>query len=200
MAYSLKERMEILEHAKQHGIRAAVVKYGVTNASIILWNKKYNVFQGQSQRKFTDKQKIKILEYVREYGLHKANMKYHVAQTMIRQWNQKFKIYPMYSYTYRPRSKSYSNMQKRQILAYALKHGWTKTSYEYELPIPTLCKWNNIWNIVPVKKVKKFTDEQKAEIVQYACEHSISKAALKYETTATSVRNWTLKFNQNKQK
>ena len=44
MAYSLQEKLEILNFAKDHGINAAAAHFGVTGATITLWNKQLKLF------------------------------------------------------------------------------------------------------------------------------------------------------------
>ena len=43
MAYSTAEKLEILNYAKEYGLEATVQTYHVSKATVILWNKKYNI-------------------------------------------------------------------------------------------------------------------------------------------------------------
>ena len=194
MAYTTEYKLEILAYAKQCGVSAAAQMYNVTSASIILWNKKYKVYEPTKRRTFTEDEKIAILEFARDNGVNRASVTYHVIPHVICNWNREYNIYPPNQYGPGKRTRTFTKRQKVRILTFARDNGFTQASYKFQVPISMLWKWNTKYHVFPTTKYNILSEDKKIEIVKFAHEHSVSQAALKFNTNATSVRNWCIKY------
>ena len=190
MAYSTAEKLEILNYAKEYGLEATVQTYHVSKATVILWNKKYNIYPVREKRIFSRDEKIAILKQAQKIGLNAAAHKFDIASQSLYQWNKSLRVYNKLSKAGHKRRPHFSPTERREILTYVKEHGLAKAIRKYHIASSTIYAWNNIYHVFETRGIRHFTPQQKQEILQFAAEKSVTHAAYKFDIATHTIRQW----------
>ena len=162
-SFTRAQKMEILYYARDYGPAAAADKYDVNMALITEWNHQLHVYQ--AQKRYTDTEKKQILTFARDHGVTAAEQKFDVPGATMLRWNQKYKIYTQKRM---PDYKEFSEQEQIQILRHAkqvydtlhtqnrsAQQAFLLISKKYNATPDQLRKWNQKYNIVPLRAHKK---------------------------------------------
>ncbi len=197
MAYSTTEKLKILNYAKEHGLTKTANDFGVTMASIILWNKKYNVYSLRKKRVFSCDEKVSILKETTKYGLNYVVSQYNIVPATLYKWNRELKVCDSLRQPVRQiKKRRFTIAERREILTYVKDHSLVDAMRKYNVPSTVIYRWNDVYRIFKKRNIRHFTDTQKSEILQYASDKDVARAAHKYNVAAHIIRNW---INQQKQ-
>ena len=75
--FSVPEKIEILNFAKENGRMVASVKYNIPVTRLSAWNKKYNIIP--TYRHVTPEQRAQIIEFATRFGIADAARRFGVA-------------------------------------------------------------------------------------------------------------------------
>ena len=200
MAYDKDSIITILNYARDNGPTKAAKVFGIQYSTIRRWNNKYNVYEVQEMREFSDEKKIEILTYANQYGLISAMREYDLDVSTMRAWNKEFKIYQQTgrkkNATHQKKMERYSEEFILEVLNFVKKEGVSKAMRKYDLPDSTIRAWNKKYQVYTPRKARNFSDAQKKLIVKYAQTHSVSNATKKYNVTNDQIKDWSRKFSE----
>lgn len=200
MAYDKDSIITILNYARDNGPTKAAKFFGIQYSTIRRWNNKYNVYEVQEMREFSDEKKIEILTYANQYGLISAMREYDLDVSTMRAWNKEFKIYQQTgrkkNATHQKKMERYSEEFILEVLNFVKKEGVSKAMRKYDLPDSTIRAWNKKYQVYTPRKARKFSDALKKLIVKYAHAYSVPEAVKKYDVTNDQIKDWTQKFSE----
>ncbi len=203
MAYTLTEKMNILNWARDHGTIDAARKFCVQASTVIRWNRQYKVYQIQKNRTFSINQKVEILEYANQFGMTQAKKKYDVDYYTMRHWNETLKIYVQQGRRKTPKTHEKQPRKtdefKIMVLKCAKRYGTTFASKKYGVATSTVRMWNDQFHIYTPRKNRFFTQHHKQSIIEYAMQSGIAQAARKFNVSNSQIKTWINKSKQNQE-
>lgn len=201
MAYSLAEKISILEYARDNGTIAAANHFGVASSTVVRWNRKYQIYETQTMRNFSVPQKIQILQYANDYGLINAASHYDIDAATLQRWNRELGVYTQHlsrhNDTVNKLPVRVSESEKIMILEYARDFGPSAAARTYNIAASTIRLWNNALNIYQTRQHRTFSPEQKCEIIAWANDFGIASAARQFSIPGFQIQDW---INRQKQK
>lgn len=190
MAYSIAERLEILEYAKKHTVNDAAIKYRVSKPAIAAWGKKYGISLQYKKRWRTRDEKLDILKQVADLGTAEVVKRFNITVQTLLNWNKQLGLLPSLRATNVQSNRCFTPTEKREILTYAKEHSIGAATYKYGVAYAVIYKWNKIYQIFEPRPIRHFTDEQKNEILQCARDTTIARAAYRFNVAPLSIRQW----------
>ena len=195
MAYTDEQKIQILIHAKEHGVMDAADKFNVDDGTIRRWNRKLRIYEQRKQSDMTDEQRIKILKHANEHGVSNASQTYGVSIPALMKWDEKLHVLnENRAKKHAPHTK-YTEEEKIKILNFVKSDGITKAVQAFKVPMSLIAHWNDKYHIYEPRKKTAFTPEFKSQVVEFAQGSTILKTARHFGISKTNVRAWIAKNN-----
>lgn len=192
--YTTEYKLTVLDYAKQMGPIKAAKYYLLPPKTIERWNDLYHIYEKLEMRKFSDEQRIEILNYANEYGMTSASREYGIDAATLRSWNRKYNIYEKNgrheNATHVKKFTRATEKLKETVLAYNKKHGPSKTTRHFGVPMSTLQTWMRAQPTYTPRQKRVFSPEMRLEIIQFANETSLADAAKKYNLGSGHIKRW----------
>lgn len=194
MAFTESEILEFLNYAKDNGAAKTCRRFNVSLSSVRRWNAHYKIYQKQTPRVFSDDEKRAALKYAAKFGMSQAERVLGISKYHIAQWSEVYTSYNIHKEGWRHlKGKKYNKVtceKKVAILEHVKQFGLIATSRKYDIPVPTLQRWNGKYAVYEPRKKRFFTPEQRNEILDYAAKHSIGRACLKFDIARNNIVKW----------
>jgi len=187
--------LEILNNVKEYGISKTAKQYKTNTTCIDFWNKKYKIYEYESQKIYPEELRLKILKEAAENGILVTARKYKSDAGLICYWNRKsgYKFWePKQTRT------SYEEKFILKVLDYAKNHGINAASEYYGVSTSTIRYWNLKYKVFAMKEVYRnnlFSKNERKNILKEVVRVGYNKVSLEYNVSINILQKWNFYLN-----